>query len=1011
MTTRHIIKIAQLNMGRGAIVNDQLLHYCQTNNVDIALVQEPYTRRGLMVGLESAPLRTHLCPGVHRMNNVVHGSGIIVLNPNLKVLARDDLTTENITVMAVDIGGGKTLTLISAYFKFRIPTIVHTTALSNIIDHIVGDYVICVDANAFSQRWFSRITDARGEVVEDMIDRYHLHCHNRRSRSTTFSGARGNTNIDLTLSSPGFTQVEEWAVVVGETSSDHAIIAFELHLATLTKATKRPKRYAEHKADWEAFSIALAAALDTEEATLINGGIDEKAACITRCMQTAASKSIPTSRSKRKLRPPWWTDDLTEKRRILNTAARNRYEDRTNNVLNGIYRTARNNFTSQLKKEKRFTWRQHCTVEGKYVWGNLYKWLKKGTSPAKIPSSMKKPDGSYTSTLGDTASLIVNTLIPNDPQLYNEELEVEGCYEYEPCTQEELKKALWRTSLKKSPGVDNLTAGIARKSWPYIAGHLCNLANTCLRTGLFPSSWKSAHVTIIRKSADNDPTEIKSYRPISLLPILAKSLEKLICDRLINETKDNRSSHQHGFVKDKSTFTAIQALLDWHKSSPDKYTLAVFLDISGAFDNLDWTVLHQDLQLLGCSNSTKAITRSYLTKRKASINIGGETRTIGLTRGCPQGSLFGPVLWNVTMEQLLKTELPRHANIQAYADDIALSISGKSRKELQTRASEILQLILQWGNERKLSFSSAKSIAVPFKGNLVPGFTVGFGDNRIVTKQSARYLGIILDSKLTFKDHVATLRTKNQDIFTRMRGVFGSGWGMKRENASVLYKCVFIPRVLYGVQFWHQATTTHKEKVTLSVIQRKSLLGITSAYRTAATESLLVIAGVFPLDLEVSLQNAIIEARSLPEDRRDNHIDNKRKSLVAQWQTRWDSSTKGRWTHRLIPDINKRLNTPLWTNHYIVQFLTGHGDFRAKLHQFSLVEDPTCECGAANETPQHIIFDCSRLNEPRSRLELAVLRSGHLWPCEPETLLSSRALYAAFDRYAEEALELKKALR
>lgn len=156
----------------------------------------------------------------------------------------------------------------------------------------------------------------------------------------------------------------------------------------------------------------------------------------------------------------------------------------------------------------------------------------------------------------------------------------------------------------------------------------------------------------------------------------------------------------------------------------------------------------------------KAITRSYLTKIKAFINSGDETRTVGLTRRCSQGSRFVPVLWNVTMEQLLKTELPRHANIQAYVDDIALSVSGKSRKELHTRTSEILNLILQWETERKLTFSSAKSMAVPFKCDLVSGFTVE----------------IILNSKLTFKDHVTTLRAETW--------IFSPGW----EASSVQFE-------------------------------------------------------------------------------------------------------------------------------------------------------------------------------------------------------------------------------
>lgn len=1003
------IKIVQLNMGRGAIVNDQLLDYCQNNSVDIALVQEPYTRRGIMVGLEAAPLRTQLCPGERRMNNVIHGSGIVVINPDLKVMSREDLTTENLTVMTLDIGGNKSLTLVSAYFKFRTPTIVHTTALSRILDSIEGDFIIGADVNAFSQRWFSRITDARGEAVEELIDQHRLLCHNRKSRFRTFTGARGSTNIDVTLSSPDLTNVEEWSVVTGETSSDHAIISFEIKLGNLPIGTSRPRRYADNKADWDSFTINLNSLLNENSNRLSLADIDSKAAGITMCIQLAADNSIPKRRPNKKLRPPWWTKELSDKRRALKSAYRNSTNNIGNQTLKEAYRAARNAYTAQLRRDKKSTWRHHCTKEGEYVWGNLYKWLKKGSQPAKIQSAMKKPDGSFTKSLWETASIIIDTLIPNDPNSYNEGPEPDGSYDFVPCTMEELKTALWRTSLKKAPGKDRITAGIARRAWPLISGHFLDLVNSCLHRGRFPATWKSADVTIIKKATDNDPTAIKSYRPISLLPVMAKALEKVICDRLLEETKDARSPNQHGFLKNKSTDTAIESLLNWHKTTLQKYTLAIFLDISGAFDNLDWTVLHRDLRSLGCSDSTKAITRSYLHKRTATINIGGVSKTVGLTRGCPQGSIFGPVLWNATMEKLLSTELPDYAHIQAYADDIALSIAANNRKELQQRAKEILNVILRWGNERKLTFSSAKSTAVPIKGALAPGFAVDFGNERIGSKPHAKYLGVIIDSKLSYKEHVNSLRTKSLDIFTRMRGIFGTDWGMKRENAIILYNCVLIPRVLYGVHFWHKATYSHKEKVTLDVVQRRALLGITSAYKTVSTMSLQVIAGVFPLDLEARLRTTIHESRDLPLEERDELVTRKKNELIGIWQDRWDSSPKSRWTHSLIPNIDSRLKTPLWCNHYIAQFLSGHGDFKAKLHQFSLKDSALCECGESDETPEHILFHCRIHSEPRQRLELEVLRSGNFWPCEPRILLSSRALYAALDKFAEVTLEAKRA--
>lgn len=118
------ISIVQHNAGRGAIVSDQLLHYCIQNGIDVLMIQEPYTRNGRLVGLDTTPLRCQVCPGTTRAGNnvTVHGAAIVVINPRIKALARDDLCKENVSVVSLDNGESGQLTLITAYFKYRVAT-------------------------------------------------------------------------------------------------------------------------------------------------------------------------------------------------------------------------------------------------------------------------------------------------------------------------------------------------------------------------------------------------------------------------------------------------------------------------------------------------------------------------------------------------------------------------------------------------------------------------------------------------------------------------------------------------------------------------------------------------------------------------------------------------------------------------------------------------------------------------------------------------------------------------
>lgn len=141
---------------------------------------------------------------------------------------------------------------------------------------------------------------------------------------------------------------------------------------------------------------------------------------------------------------------------------------------------------------------------------------------------------------------------------------------------------------------------------------------------------------------------------------------------------------------------------------------------------------------------------------------------------------------------------------------------------------------------------------------------------------------------------------------------------------------------------------------TLGSIQRRALLGITSAYNTTSTDGLQIKAGVPPLDIEVRWRVAKSEVSTIPARLRQETLDASRESLLDEWQTRWSQSTKGRWTFCFFPNVRTRLKLPLALGHEVVQFLTSHGNFRAKLAGFSLQPTPMCACGTDEEDVAHV---------------------------------------------------------
>lgn len=207
---------------------------------------------------------------------------------------------------------------------------------------------------------------------------------------------------------------------------------------------------------------------------------------ILRAASTAIPKKAPPNRPK----PLWWSRELFARRKELRSAMRNRSHERENVQLNISYRAARNAFTAQLRTDKRKSWRVFCTSKGLKPWGRLYQWLRKGPLPHKLPISLKKPNGNFCISLEESATVALDSLIPNDPLNVHIEISDQRTFLFVPCDAIELKESLWKINPSKAPGKDNLTAAIIRRAWPLIEDIFLNITNECLKTANFLTSGK-----------------------------------------------------------------------------------------------------------------------------------------------------------------------------------------------------------------------------------------------------------------------------------------------------------------------------------------------------------------------------------------------------------------------------------------------------------------------------------------------------------------------------------------
>jgi len=179
------------------------------------------------------------------------------------------------------------------------------------------------------------------------------------------------------------------------------------------------------------------------------------------------------------------------------------------------------------------------------------------------------------------------------------------------------------------------------------------------------------------------------------------------------------------------------------------------------------------------------------------------------------------------------------------------------------------------------------------------------------------------------------------------------------------------------------------------------LISITGAYKTTSTEALQVIGGCLPLDLELKML-AIKEKVWLGQET-NNKVQEVLEEILETWNNRWVNITKGRWTYEWFPNVKDQYWIPIEMDHFVTQFISGHGDFNGKLHGFKLKDSPLCECGEP-ETAKHVLFTFPRVHEHRELLKAKITKDGTIWPCELKELVRSRARFEAFRRFARESL-------
>lgn len=710
--------------------------------------------------------------------------------------------------------------------------------------------IILGDFNCHHSLWGSDHCDGPGLDLVDLIDDVGLCVINSGLETRLPRPGHSRSCVDLTLCSASLTGQLEWRRLDLTHGSDHYPICSTLINRSLPKTGKPPLlKYKLPDAKWDSYSQVL----DNLVLSLPEISSDNLDTCMEQfsgAVTLAADHSIPlkNSASGKLSSPPWWDRECTEM-----IKARKEAEFRYVRAMSVTNLMEYNRILAKsrrlFRKKKREGWKKFCaslspSSSSSVIWKN-FKGYSRGCSaqnPSTIPQDLAAPflnivAPPYVPLSDECPSSALPPSLPNDP------LDL-------PFSLRELEAVL-NHAHDTAPGVDGFPYSFYKNSGAHSRQYLLSLINTCFSLAYIPDNWKTQLIIPILKSG-KPPNSPNNFRPIALSPVIGKILEHLIKNRLewFVESRNLLAESQYGFRKGFSTMDGIGVLVTDTRIafSKNESVLAVFLDISAAYDSVLLSVLRSKLRQLSIPTKMCQCICNFMSGRNVKLHIPGinsDPRTVW--RGLPQGSVLSPLLYSIYTADL-HSSLNSDCQVLQYADDLCLYIPTTSIDQATGSMQVSLNSLNHWLVSHGLSLSAPKSSVVVFtRKRVIPDVHLEIDGSPIRVADRVKFLGVILDSKLSGVSHINYVHDKCEKKLNLLRALAGVWWGAHPFTLKLIYNAT-IRSLLDYATFWLEPCSK-VAMAKLDIIQSKSLRIVLGCMRSTPTNALQVESGDPPLPL------------------------------------------------------------------------------------------------------------------------------------------------------------------
>ena len=388
-----------------------------------------------------------------------------------------------------------------------------------------------------------------------------------------------------------------------------------------------------------------------------------------------------------------------------------------------------------------------------------------------------------------------------------------------PVSSDFILKELRSLNPNKSTGLDGVPARFLRDGAVLLKDQLTHIINVSIMTSTVPTEFKLARVRPLYKK--NSRSEVGNYRPVSILCVTSKLLEKAVYSQLETYLRENNIlyGYQSGFRSSFSTDTCLIHLNDYIRSqmSIGNYTGLVLIDLQKAFDTVDHVILCKKLKAMGIASVDWF--SSYLSDRKQIVSVNEvDSNPLGVSCGVPQGSILGPLLFLCYVNDMASSV---DCKLLLYADDSALLVSDKNPGHIAERLGNELDSCRQWLIDNKLSLHLGKTECMLFgtkkRLNKVNSFSVSCGGQTIKSTKVAKYLGVTLDETLNGESIAQDVIKK---AGARLRFLYRQAGSLNLTTRKILCNALIMCYYDYTCSSWYTSLSQHF-KNRLQTMQNK----------------------------------------------------------------------------------------------------------------------------------------------------------------------------------------------